>query len=318
MIWVSQENRQHVLGHISLLGLKEQVTPMCTGGADEDWVGGDIQTLMADWADACRAQGGLVIIPHIPTPDFENAADVVLGKADAAEMCWIWQGEQIGQGEQGYYRWLNTGQKLPVVGGTDKMSNNRILGGSRTYALLREGEPFTYENWVQAVKRGTTFASTGAMIDLWADGARMGEEVRLPGNGGTVEVTATAESIWPLTAVELIVNGRKAARQEADGDRRRVSVKFELKAERSCWVAARCWGPHYTDAGPVMAHSSPIYIDVGNRGAFEPTDGEYLLTHMEGGIAWAEQIGVFREEAVRTRLIALFREAQEELRRRMT
>ena len=74
MIWVSQENRQHVLGHISLLGLKEMVAPLCTGGPEEDWVGGAIQTLMADWAEACRSQNGLVIMPHMPTPDFENAA----------------------------------------------------------------------------------------------------------------------------------------------------------------------------------------------------------------------------------------------------
>ena len=65
-----------------------------------------------------------------------------------------------------------------------------------------------------------------------------------------------------------------------------------------------------------MAHSSPVYVSVGGRGAFEPADGQYLMTHMEGGITWAQRIGVFREEAVRERLIALFREAQEEVERR--
>ncbi len=315
-IWVSQENRQHVLGHISLLGLKEMVAPMCTGGPQEDWIGGEIQALMADWAEACRRQGGLVIMPHMPTPDFENAANIVLGQADAAEMCWIWQGERIGAGERGYYRWLNTGQKLPIVGGTDKMSNGRILGGSRTYAKLGPDEGFTFENWCRAVKRGTTFASTGAMIDLAVEGTPMGGEIALPGNGGTVEVVAAAESVWPLTAVELIVNGKRATRQDASGDRRTVTLSHELKVERSCWVAARCWGEYATDAGPVMAHSSPVYIDVGNRCAFEPTEGEYLLTHLEGGIAWAEKIGVFRDEKTRARLIALFQQAREELTRR--
>lgn len=316
LIWVSQENRQHVLGHISLLGLKEQVSPICTGGPQEDWVGGEVQALLADWAEACKQQGGLVIMPHIPTPDFENAANIVLGHADAAEMCWIWQGEQIGAGERGYYRWLNTGQRLPIVGGTDKMSNERVLGGSRTYAKLLEGEPFTYENWCRAVKRGTTFASTGAMIDLWADGVQMGGKVELPGNGGIVEVIATAESVWPLAGLELIVNGRRVAKDEGGNDRSKITVKFNLKADRSCWVVARCWSNYRTDAGPVMAHSSPVYIDVGGRCAFDPQDGQYLLTHMEGGISWAERIGVFRDEKIRSRLIALFREAQDELNRR--
>ncbi|HCR19802.1 MAG TPA: hypothetical protein DIU35_20185 [Candidatus Latescibacteria bacterium] len=315
-IWVSQENRQHVLGHISLLGLKDLVAPICTGGPQEDWVGGEVQVLMADWAEACRKQGGLVIMPHMPLPDFENAANIVLGHADGAEMCWVWQGEQIGSAEKGYYRWLNTGQKLPIVGGTDKMSNGRILGGSRTYAKLADNEGFTYDNWCQAVRRGTTFASTGAMIDLWAEGTQMGGDINLKGNGGTVEIVATAESVWPLSGVELIVNGRSVARQEADGDRRVVTIKFDLKAEKSCWIAARCWGEHLTDAGPVMAHSSPVYINVGGARAYEASDGEYLLTHMEGGVAWAEKIGVFRNEDVRSRLIALFREAQEELKRR--
>jgi len=315
-IWVNQENRQHVLGHISLLGLKEMVAPMCTGGPQEDWVGGETQVLLADWAAQCRSQGGVVIIPHMPIPEFENAADVILGHADAGEMCWVWEGERISSAERGYYRWLSVGQKLPVVGGTDKMSNDRILGGSRTYVRLRDGEEFTYENWCQAVRRGDTFASTGAMIDLKVEGRRMGEEVHLPGNGGTVEVEAVAESVWPLSGIELVVNGEAVARKEAHDGRRRIEIRFKLKTELSCWVVARCWGPHFTDAGPVMAHSSPVYVEVGGRCAFVPVEGNYLLTHMEGGIAWAEKLGVFRDEGVRARLIALFREAREEIRRR--
>ena len=62
-----------------------------------------------------------------------------------------------------------------------------------------------------------------------------------------------------------------------------------------------------------MAHSSPVYVDVGGRETFEPAAGEYLLTQMEGGVTWAEQIGVFKDEAVRARLIALFREGMAEL-----
>lgn len=316
IVYVSQENRQHVLGHISLLGLKDLVAPMCTGGPNEDWIGGEVQVLMADWAEACKAQGGLVIMPHMPVPDFENAANIVMGQADAAEMCWVWLGEQIGQGERGYYRWLNVGQKLPIVGGTDKMSNGRILGGSRTYAKLQEGREFTYDNWCQAVRKGNTFASTGAMIDLRVEGAEMGQEIALPGNGGSVEVEVTAWSVWPLTGVELIVNGVSYEREILDDPERSIRMKLKVKTEKSCWIAARCWGPYATDAGPVMAHSSPVYVDVGRRCAFEETDGEYLMTHMEGGITWAQRIGVFKDEAVRSRLIGLFQEARSEIGRR--
>lgn len=316
IVYVSQENRQHVLGHISLLGLKDLVAPMCTGGPNEDWIGGEVQVIMADWAEACKAQGGLVIMPHMPSPDFENAANIVMGHADAAEMCWVWLGEQIGQGELGYYRWLNVGQKLPIVGGTDKMSNGRILGGSRTYAKLPQGREFTYDNWCQGVRAGNTFASTGAMIDLRVEGAEMGDEISLPGNGGSVEVEVTARSVWPLTGIELIVNGVSYEREIVDEGENSLTMSVKMKTEKSCWIAARCWGPYATDAGPVMAHSSPVYVDVGKRCAFEETDGEYLMTHMEGGITWAEKIGVFKDEAVRARLIGLFQEARSEIGRR--
>jgi hypothetical protein len=315
-IWINQENRQHVLGHISLLGLKELVAPMCSGGPQEDWVGGETQVLLADWAAQCRSQGGLVVIPHMPMPDFENAADVILGLADAGELCWVWEGERISSAERGYYRWLNVGQRLPVVGGTDKMANNRVLGGSRTYARLRPGEEFTYESWCRAVRRGDTFASTGAMIDLQVEGRGMGQVVTLPAGGGTVEVEAQAESVWPLTGLSLIVNGEEVARQVATDRAQHLRLRHRLQAGRSCWVAARCWGEYLTDAGPVMAHSSPVYVEVGGRNAFVPADGTYLLTHLEGGASWAQRLGVFRDERVRERLIALFMEAQAEVRRR--
>ncbi len=315
-IWVSQENRQHVLGHISLLGLRSLVAPMCTGGPQEDWIGGETQTLLADWAAECRAQGGLVVIPHLPLPDFENAADVILGLADAGELCWVWEGEPISSAERAYYRWLNVGQRLPVVGGTDKMANDRVIGGSRTYARLRPDEEFTYDNWCNAVRRGDTFASTGAMIDLHVEGRGMGQVVALPGGGGTVEIEAQAESVWPLTALSVLVNGVEVARATAGAGDRRLQLHHRCVVNASSWVVARCWGPYLTNAGPVMAHSSPVYLDLAGRGAFVAAEGTYLLNHLQGSQSWAERLGVFRDEDVRRRLLDLLAAARTELERR--
>ncbi len=118
--------------------------------------------------------------------------------------------------------------------------------------------------------------------------------------------------------MEIVVNGEQVAREESEHGDTSMRIKHKIKTEKSCWVVARCWGSHYTDAGPVMAHSSPVYIDVGRRCAFVEAEGNYLMTHMEGGIAWAESIGVFRDEGVRQRLIGLFDEAKRELIRRMS
>jgi hypothetical protein len=39
VLFTSQENRQHFLGHLSLLGLKQPVTPWCTAGPSEAEMG---------------------------------------------------------------------------------------------------------------------------------------------------------------------------------------------------------------------------------------------------------------------------------------
>ena len=38
-----------------------------------------------------------------------------------------------------YYRYLNCGYRLPLVGGTDKMSNDVPIGLYRTYARVGDG-----------------------------------------------------------------------------------------------------------------------------------------------------------------------------------
>ncbi|NJN43704.1 MAG: hypothetical protein HC806_02515 [Anaerolineae bacterium] len=58
IVYVSQENRQHILGHISLLGLKTPVMPWASGGPTEGELGGSLEVTLSHWADATHAQGG--------------------------------------------------------------------------------------------------------------------------------------------------------------------------------------------------------------------------------------------------------------------
>src|ERR1700680_1938005 len=87
VVYAGQDNRQHFLGHLSLLGLKETVMPLSTGGSTEAELGGGLEATLAHWADQCHEQGGLVILPHLPVPNGEPAVLVATGRADAVEMC---------------------------------------------------------------------------------------------------------------------------------------------------------------------------------------------------------------------------------------
>ena len=78
-----------------------------------------------------------MVIPHFPNPFCEVAADVVLGKVDAAEIRYFTPALD-GYNVREWYRFLNLGYRVAAVGGTDKMWAGMPVGGVRTYAQLGE------------------------------------------------------------------------------------------------------------------------------------------------------------------------------------
>jgi len=319
IIYVNSENRHHMLGHLILLNLKRPVYPLSSGGPGEDHLGGSDETSLAAWCDDCHAQGGFVIAPHFPNPNCELAADIALGKIDALEI------RHFNAAAETYalvewYRYLNCGYRLPAVGGTDKMVNDMPVGGVRTYAYLGKNMPFTYENWCDAIRRGRSFTSSGPLIDIRVDGHRTGDTIRMNRSGGTVEVFATAQCAQPFDRIEVVVNGRVVTSASTGKKGKKASVRRKLKIDRSSWIAARCWGKGVVWHGwPVTlyAHSSPVYVYLGRDEIFSPTDATYLLTLIEGGIAWTDQLAVFRNEAKRLDVLRVFHDARDRIHERL-
>jgi hypothetical protein len=296
IVYCSQENRQHMLGHLSLLGLKKPVYPWCSDGPSEAELGGALEETLSYWADATHAQGGTVVIPHLPTPNCEPAVLIATGRADAVEMIRFGAFEHLE-----YYRYLNCGYRLPVVGGTDKMSSEVPVGLYRTYAYVPTDEAFDYDNWCKALRAGRTVLSGGPLLEFTVDGRRVGDTCQLPRGGGTVEVHALAESIFPMHTLEIVQDGRVvAATTEARGARR-LELKAALSVRAHTWLAARCGGPGYT-ARPhhdvwrrgAFAHTSPVYVAVGEPWwMFDKDAAQYMLTLIEGGLSHIRQRALY-------------------------
>lgn len=293
IVYATQENRQHMLGHLTLLGLKHSVMPWCTGGLSEAELGGILETTLSAWADACHAQGGTVIIPHLPAPNGEPAALIATGRADAVEML----EHQIYRHNE-YYRYLNAGYRLPLVGGTDKMSNDVPVGLYRTYVSIPPDEEFTYENWCRNLRLGRTFLSGGPLIGLRAAGANIGDMIQLPSGGGTIEVDAWTESIFPIHTLQLITNGQVIGETTTSQGAHHLTLHERVRIKEHSWIAARCSGPSY--ANPVrhhdewhrgiMAHTSPIYCAVGEPWQrFDDSTIHYMLTLLDGSLAYIRQ-----------------------------
>ena len=220
LVRVGTENRMQVLGHVSLLGYSgRMIEPLCTGGPSESTIGDIQEVTMAEWAQQCIRQNGLVVFPHSPNPQAERAADIVLGLVHALEMSTFnpYEFQLNPYGIADWYRYLNLGYHLPVVGGSDKMSAAMVLGGVRTYAHLGD-RPFAYEGWMQAVRGGNTFVTVGPLAELSVEGVAPGGTVQLPASGGTVTVAWKVEFGQPAHRSGR-GGGRRAGRGPGAGRR---------------------------------------------------------------------------------------------------
>ena len=313
LVVMGSENRQNMLGHIGLLGARDAVVPMSSAGAPEARLGDPLAWLTADWADAARAQHGLALAVHFPLPYAEVAADIVSGRIDAVEMQ-VLAPDADGPSIREWYRFLNCGYRLPIAGGTDKMSAEIPLGAIRTYARLDPGEPLTFEAWARAVRAGRTFVSSGSFVELAVEGCEPGETVRLGPRGGSVEVRAGASSALPvIDRLEIVHDGRVVAATAADNDGDRLTLADRIAVSKSGWLAARVTSRHRIHsafATAMGAHSSPVYLEVRDRPAMDAGDAAAIATIIDGARAWVDQVATVRSPDERRRLARYFEESR--------
>ena len=293
LVRVGTENRMQVLGHISLLGYAgAMIHPLCTGGPSESAIGDPQEVTMADWATRCLQQGGVVVMPHAPNPQCERAADIVLGVVDAMEMMTFnpCDAQLNPYGIADWYRYLNLGYRLPVVGGSDKMAAASQLGGVRTYTQLGELE-FTYDNWMAALRVGNTFVTVGPLAELTVEGRAPGATVDLPAGGGTVYVEWRVESVSvPVSSVEVIVGGTVAEEMDVGGALE-ASGSAAVSMDHSSWLALRVRGSYHPERPrDIAAHTSAVQVRVGGARPFSARDAGLILDQIEGALAYVDTI----------------------------
>jgi hypothetical protein len=319
LLRVGTENRQHLMGHISLLGYGgRMITPLCTGGPDESGMGDGLEALMSDWARQCKAQGGLVVMPHFPQPRLENASTIVHGDIDAVEMC-SWNDLYSGIDPYSlvdWYRYLNCGYFVPAVGGTDKMTASTPIGAVRTYARLDPGVALTYENWMQAVRGGHTFVSYGPLLEFSVDGQAAGGRIPMSRNGGTVHVHyEVASVVLPMTRVDLIVNGevRESRAVKPGSD----SGDWKVKLERSSWLAILVRGQYPGRPEMIAAHSSAVAVELEGSPFFAAADASTILEQIEGAMAYLDTLAPCHDKNAYKRMRLVLTSAHRRLHNRL-
>ncbi len=216
-----------------------------------------------------------------------------------------------------WYRYLNLGYQVPLVGGSDKMAAASLLGGVRTYAHLG-GREFSYENWMAAVRAGNTFATVGPLAELLVEGVAPGGQVKLPADGGSIDITWRVESTrLPIWEVETVIDGH-AIDTWMIGNDLQAEGGIRLPIFESCWVALRVRGSYGSRINDIAAHTSAVQVLVGDQPLFNESDADAVLSQIEGSMAYLNVLAPRPADASRLRRMrAVLEGAHNRLHQRM-
>jgi hypothetical protein len=305
VLYWNEEYRSTIWGHMTLVNLSRLVEPTFTGFKDTTNPL-DVPT-NADSAERTHRQGGLVNYTHIaydPADPYQGPytgkglpVDAALGRIDSVDL-----NLSFGGSVPVWYRLLNCGFHLAPSAGTDCFLNRVISalpGWGRAYVHI-DGD-FNYAKWIDGLRRGRCFVTTGPLLELTVGKEHPGGQLRLAAPG-KVQVRAKAWWQFPLTRAELIQDGKVIATKTFTDRAREEAWEIEVPCERSGWLALRATGPAHADhpASEGYAHTAPVYIEVAGRPALSRTDAQYFLKWIDRlDVALRERNRIPAEEKAR-------------------
>jgi TolB protein len=278
-IQFGQEVRSHFLGHTGHIGVKSLYWPWYWGpgypvyGRDDRSNAGALQ--------ATRAQGGVNAYVHPVTTrapfegdaprgiPLELVSDAVLGDVDTIELACLWS-DELGTADA-WYRLLNIGARVMPSAGTDAMVDffrTMAMGTTRVYVKV-PGE-FSIERYLEGLKAGHSFVTTGPLVDFRVAGRSPGETIASP-SGADVSWEMRIDSSLPAERVEILVNGEVAWTGGPIKAGETHNLRGTVKVPPGGWIAARVHGG--TTVWPAMdsypfAHTAPLWF--GSAGSTDP------------------------------------------------
>ncbi|MCA9192992.1 MAG: CehA/McbA family metallohydrolase [Planctomycetales bacterium] len=313
-----EEYRDSSQGHINLLGLKEVIQPISTGGLVKS------NTFnyppLFDVFRAAHQQGAIGGPAHGGALAKSSTAllDTVLGEVDFFEIA----NSHLYKTDV-WYLLLNCGFILPPVAGTDLPNFGYrdpwqpLFGEVRTYVQM--GSESGFEAWQAALKSGKVFVTSGPLLHFTINDLPVGSVVRLPKGGGPIDVVAELQSPRVLESLELVCMGqpvRVTATPSTNDGITCLSLNHRLNITESCWLAVRgTGGPKIAIEQGLsidqheIAHSGIIQVLVDNQPIRSTADTASLRTRLVEQQEFYRAQGRFESPDDRRRFIELFETA---------
>jgi hypothetical protein len=263
-----QENpRTHFLGHTITLG-----APSLLFDAEHYLIYRRI------WQEAAK-HGALNGFAHAYTPD--SFLGTRGGMAVVAPHRLLHFAEVLQFNRGGYEAWyelLALGFRVTPTAGTDYPCAGQTIPGHERFYTQVDGA-LTYAKWLESVRQGRTFVTTGPMAELSIDGKPIGSELVLE---SPASVTIAGKvSFDPeqdaLAFLELVQNGEPVARFSRVRGEPEIAFRVSRSVDETSWFALRGYGArpqedparlgsldgalHFGSFEPTSnVHTAPIYV----------------------------------------------------------
>ena len=162
----------------------------------------------------------------------------------------------------------------------------------RVYGRVPDDGPVKIDEWLEALKKGRTFATNAPLLDFSLGGEQVGGEVKLAAAHQEVPFTATLRSIVPVDHLEVVCNGRVVQPLSLNAARDSLDAKGVLPLTESGWCVLRASSDR--SEYPVLdsyvyATTSPIYVTIDGKKPRSSRDAKYFVAWMDRVIAMTER-----------------------------
>lgn len=195
---------------------------------------------------------------NTPAPAWMNAGDGVSG----GEREWIEFTHRT------YWTLLNAGYRLQPTAGTATGVHPVPIGYGRVYVHVPGG--FHYERWIEGLRQGNSFVTTGPMLLVEVADGRIQGRVLADGAVESIELIRNGQ----ITAIDTF---QTATRPDSSIE---LTFESELKRDTTEWIAVRVWQKSSTGRLR-FAHSAPKWIDVPGKPLLPSSqEKQFLLERM--------------------------------------
>jgi len=196
-----------------------------------------------------------------------------------------------------YHRLLSCGLRLAATAGTDVFLSfshgpgvaSNPPGWGRVYARLGD-QPLSVPAFEQAIRGGRTLVTNGPWLTLEVNGQGPGAVLDLAA-GDRLDVRTRAQGAG---AERLTLVGPDGVMAAGDAD---AELRLETTLEGGpTWIAAVARGgghPNTLDAS-VLAHTSPVYVDVAGQRVSRAADARWCLALLDELERFVGEHGHFR------------------------